>query len=196
MDDPGQRNAGGDNRDRQMYEEDRTKRLRRGRLVGYVLCIALWLFSAVPLARLSSEEGGGALVTVVYLAAGLGIALVSRGIYTKLTRRPFLSPWLFAIAAVLAWHAATDPKGPGLAAFLFAAVVGYAAGAMSLSRTYVIPTYLVLALATAYLNVADRDPPHWYRVHGRLLKYAALLGVAGLIGTKVFVMTFARYGGG
>ena len=100
MDDPDRGFSAGESRD--TYEEDRTKRLDRRRLVGYALCIALWLFSAVPLARLSSDEGGGALVTVVYLAAGLGIALASRGIYTKLTRRPFLSPWLFAIAAVLA----------------------------------------------------------------------------------------------
>jgi hypothetical protein len=101
-----------------------------------------------------------------------------------------------AAAAVLAWHAATDPDGPGLAAFLFAAVVGYAAGVMSLSRTYVLPTYLVLGLTTAYLNVARRDPPEWYRLHPRLLKWAAGLGVAGLLGTKAFVMAFARYGGG
>ncbi len=102
MDDPGPSHAGGDSRERQIYEEDRSKRLRRGRLVGYALCIALWLVSAIPLARLSSDEGGGAGLAAAYLAAGLGIALVSRGIYTRLTRRPFWSPWLFVIAAVLA----------------------------------------------------------------------------------------------
>jgi hypothetical protein len=102
MDDPAQSHADDASHDRQMFEEDREKRLHRGRVVGYALCVALWILSAVPLARLSSDEGGGAGVTVAYLAAGLGIALVSRGIYTKLTRRPFLSPWLFAIAAVLA----------------------------------------------------------------------------------------------
>ena len=102
MDAPDPSHAGGDSRDSQTYEEDRSKRLRRGRLVGYALCIALWLGSAIPLARLSSDEGGGAGVAAAYLAAGLGIALVSRGIYTRLTRRPFWSPWLFVIAAVLA----------------------------------------------------------------------------------------------
>ena len=104
MNDPGQRDAGGDSRsrDRQMYEEDRAKRLHRGRLLGYALCIALWLLSAVPLVRLSSDEGGGAGVAAAYLAAGLGVALVSRGIYKLLRGRPFWSPWLFVIAAVLA----------------------------------------------------------------------------------------------
>jgi hypothetical protein len=101
MDDDGQRVSARDS-DRQTYEADRTRRLQRGRLLGYALSVALWLFSAIPLARLSSDEGGGAGVTVVYLAAGLGIALVSRGIYIRLTRKPFWSPWLFVIAAVLA----------------------------------------------------------------------------------------------
>jgi hypothetical protein len=94
--------TGEDTRDRETYERDRTRRLDRRRLVGYVVCIALWLLSAVPLARLSSDEGGGAGVAAVYLAAGLGIAVVSRAVYMRLTRRPFWSPWLFAIAAVLA----------------------------------------------------------------------------------------------
>jgi hypothetical protein len=102
MDDRGQGFTGDETRGSGTYEQDRTKRLDRRRLVGYALCIALWLVSAVPLARLSSDEGGGAGVASAYLAAGLGIALVSRGVYTLVTRRPFWSPWLFAIAAVLA----------------------------------------------------------------------------------------------
>jgi hypothetical protein len=102
MSDPGQGFTGDDNQDRETYERGRTKRADRRRLAGYASCIALWLVSAVPLARLSSDEAGGAGVAAAYLTAGLGIALVSRGVYTLLTRRPFWSPWLFAIAAVLA----------------------------------------------------------------------------------------------
>jgi hypothetical protein len=99
MDDPGQQFTPGDG---QTYAEERRKRLHRGRLVGYSVCIALWLLSAVPLARLSSDEGGGTGVAAAYLAAGLGIAVVSRGSYALLRKRPFWSPWLFVIAAVLA----------------------------------------------------------------------------------------------
>jgi hypothetical protein len=104
VNDPDQRDAGGDSRsrDRQIYEEHRAKRLYRGRLLGYAFCIALWLLSAVPLARLSSDEGGGTGVAAAYLAAGLGVAIVSRVIYKLLRGRPFWSPWLFVIAAVLA----------------------------------------------------------------------------------------------
>jgi hypothetical protein len=85
-----------------MYEDKRTKRLHRRRLVGYALSIALWLISAIPLARLSSDEGGGAGVAAAYLAAGLAVALAIRGIYGLTTQRPFWSPWLFVIAAILA----------------------------------------------------------------------------------------------
>jgi hypothetical protein len=87
--DPPRGFTGVESREGRMYEDDRTKRLHRRRLVGYALCIALWLMSAIPLARLSSDDGGG---------AGLAI----RGVYTLTTRRPFWSPWLFVIAAILA----------------------------------------------------------------------------------------------
>jgi hypothetical protein len=84
------------------FEDDRRARIHRRRLVGFAVSIALWLVSAVPLSLLASDEGGGTGVTVVYLAAGLGIALAIRGLYALLTKRPFLSPWLFVIAALLA----------------------------------------------------------------------------------------------
>ena len=88
--------------DGETYAEDRRTRRHRGRVVGFSVCIALWLLSAVPLAQLSSDEGGGADVAAAYLAAGLGIAVVTRGIYALLRKRNFWSPWLFLIAAVLA----------------------------------------------------------------------------------------------
>jgi hypothetical protein len=100
MDDPGQQFSPGGHG--QTYVEERRTRRRRGRLLGFAVCIALWLLSALPLARLSSDEGGGTGVAAAYLAAGLGIAVVTRGIYALLRKRPFWSPWLFVIAAVLA----------------------------------------------------------------------------------------------
>jgi hypothetical protein len=84
------------------YEEERRARLHRGRVVGFSACIALWLLSAVPLALLSSDEGGGAGVAAAYLAAGFGIAIVIRAVYAWSRGRPFWSPWLFVTAAVLA----------------------------------------------------------------------------------------------
>jgi hypothetical protein len=88
--------------DGQTYADERMARRRRNRVVGYVVCIALWLLSAIPLVRLSSEDGGGTAVAAVYLAAGLGLAVLVRAIYVLLTRRAVLSPWLFVTAALLA----------------------------------------------------------------------------------------------
>ena len=88
----------------QTYAEERRARLRRNRFVGFSVCIALWLLSAIPLARLSSDDGGSVGVAVAYLAAGFGIALVTRGIYALLKKRTFWSPWLFVTAAILADH--------------------------------------------------------------------------------------------
>ena len=100
MDDPGQRSAPGE--DGRTWEEERTLRLRRNKVVGYVVTVLLWLLSAVPLARLASDEGGGAGVAAVFLAVGLGIAILLRAIYARQRGRAFWSPWLFVIAAVLA----------------------------------------------------------------------------------------------
>jgi hypothetical protein len=102
INDPVQGFTGVESRERRTYEEDRTKRIHRRLLVGYALCVALWLICTIPLARLSSDDGGGAAVASLYLAAGLAVALGIRGVYTLSTRRPFWSPWLFVIAAILA----------------------------------------------------------------------------------------------
>lgn len=99
MEDPGQQFTPSEGKS---YAESRRTRAHRGRLVGFAVCIALWLLSAVPLARLSSDEGGGTGIAAAYLAAGLGIAVVTRLVYARLRQRPFWSPWLFLVAAVLA----------------------------------------------------------------------------------------------
>lgn len=94
MEDPG---SGQPPSDREVYEEARRKHLHTRHLLGLAVWILLWLLSAVPLARSESTA-----VTAAWLAVGLGIAVVIRGFYAWRTGRPILSPWLFAIAAVLA----------------------------------------------------------------------------------------------
>lgn len=87
------------------YEEDRTTRIRRNRVVGFSLCILLWAVSIVPLARESLDEREGASSVAVYLAVAaisLGAAAVLRGLYVLLRKRRFWSPWVFLIASVLA----------------------------------------------------------------------------------------------
>ena len=102
MDAPGKRTSV----DRDTYAEDRTRRRHRGRLLGFALCIALWVLSVVPLARDATDAREGWDVVPVYLVAGaisLGIAAIVRTVYALLRpRRRFWSPWLFLLAAVLA----------------------------------------------------------------------------------------------
>jgi hypothetical protein len=91
--------------DSETYAEDRRTRRRRNRLVGFLVCIALWLVSVVPVARESIDGREGAAAVAVYLAVGalsLGVAAVIRGIYALLMRRRFWSPWVFVLAALLA----------------------------------------------------------------------------------------------
>ena len=86
------------------WDDDRRRRLR-GRLVGFSVCIPLWLLSLVPLARESMDGREGAAAVAVYLAVGavsLGVAAVIRGIYVLLKERQFWSPWVFLIAALVA----------------------------------------------------------------------------------------------
>lgn len=90
----------------QAYAEDRRVRRRRDRQVGFALCGALWALSVIPLARESAEGREGAKLVLVYLVVGalsLAAAAVIRGIYVVLRQLPFWSPWVFVIAAVLAF---------------------------------------------------------------------------------------------
>ena len=89
--------------DGQTYADVRMARRHRNRVAGFLVCGALWLLSAIPLVLLSSEDGGGTGVAVVYLAAGFGLAVLVRAIYALLKRRAVWSPWVFVIAALLAF---------------------------------------------------------------------------------------------
>jgi hypothetical protein len=87
---------------RQTFWEDQKRRVRRGRLIGFAICIPLWVLSMVPLARESMEGREGVLVYLTVGAISLGVAAVIRGVYVLLTKRPFLSPWIFVMAALVA----------------------------------------------------------------------------------------------
>ena len=67
-------------------------------------------------------------------------------------------------------------------------VLGYAGGTMSLSRNYIVPTYLVLALAQAYLLQAARAAPlSGERVDGRLVGRVGAVGLVSL--AALFALT-------
>jgi O-antigen ligase len=79
----------------------------------------------------------------------------------------------------------------GLRACVLAMVAAWVAGMLSLSRSYVPPTFLILGLAAAYLNLAARDPDRpRVRLSVRLALGMAGLSVVYLCGIYVFVHRF------
>ena len=84
------------------FWEEQKRHLRRRRLIGFAICIPLWVLSMVPLVRESMEGREGVLVFLVVGAITLAVAAVIRGVYVLLTKRQFLSPWIFVMAALVA----------------------------------------------------------------------------------------------
>jgi hypothetical protein len=80
------------------------------RTIAYVGAVLLWLLFAYVLGVRIAGNGegassGGELISGLLAAVifSLGIAALARLIYAKVRKRPFLSPWLFGLAAALAW---------------------------------------------------------------------------------------------
>lgn len=85
--------------------------------------------------------------------------------------------------------------------YLLAMVVAYSVSMATLSRNYVVPTYMILGLVTAFLRLASRDDPALASpggaiapVDGRLMVRAGYLGIAFLIMANIFVKVFVRWG--
>jgi len=74
-------------------------------------------------------------------------------------------------------------------------VAAYAAGMLSLSRGYVVPTYMVLGLATAYIRLASiHRPSAVLPFNGRLVLGLVLVSTVSLVGIYVFVRIYVQYG--
>ena len=64
-----------------------------------------------------------------------------------------------------------DPTLLKLQPFVFAIVVGYAAGMYSLTRNFAVPTYLVLGIAAAFIAMTyGGGVPDWFRLNRRLVQ--------------------------
>lgn len=73
-------------------------------------------------------------------------------------------------------------------------LASYMTGMFSLSRDYIAPTYLSLALAAVYVRMAaPNGTGQWYEVNGRMLVRIAALGACGFIFLKLFIALFVRY---
>ena len=69
--------------------------------------------------------------------------------------------------------------------FGFAILVGYAGGCYSLTRNYVVPTYLVLGLAAALLDQIAETLPEQYVVNRQWFIRACLISAVGLVVIKL-----------
>ncbi|MDA1015732.1 MAG: O-antigen ligase family protein [Planctomycetota bacterium] len=79
--------------------------------------------------------------------------------------------------------------------YLFAMLAGWSVGMMSLSRAYVVPTYMVIGIASAYLTICNRQfsPPRALMLWNRKLVYrlvGASLSFFAVI--YVFVIVIAK----
>jgi O-antigen ligase len=89
----------------------------------------------------------------------------------------------------------TDADLVRLRPYLMAIVAGYAVGMMSLSRAYVVPTYLVLGLAAAYVEITRQQAAlQLPRFGTAMAARLAGLGVAFLACTYVFIRLFVQWG--
>jgi hypothetical protein len=81
--------------------------------------------------------------------------------------------------------------------YMCAILVGWTVGLLSLSRCYVVPTYLVLALSAAFLNLSSQSlvPQKLFSIWDRLHVAKLTVSSAGcLLGLFAFVKLFARWG--
>jgi putative inorganic carbon (hco3(-)) transporter len=87
-----------------------------------------------------------------------------------------------------------DYRFTALQPFILALVVAYAAGTFTLSRSYAVPTFQMLALATTYMRVALPDPPDEYRLNRPQIIRLILVGVGALVFLKFFTQALVRFG--
>ncbi len=86
-----------------------------------------------------------------------------------------------------------DPGLRALRPYVLAVVAAYCAGMLSLSRNYVVLTYLVLGLAQAYVATAATAPADAAPSPKALARWLVPLGVGTLVVTYVTVQLLVRW---
>ncbi len=107
----------------------------------------------------------------------------------------FYCGWLALRRGNEAGRTVGDPDVQRLRPYLLAMLCAYAVGLFSLSRSYILTTYLVLGLTAVYMALASRDgalsmPRFDSRLLGRLGAVSALC----LVGIYVFVRVVTNWG--
>jgi putative inorganic carbon (hco3(-)) transporter len=87
-----------------------------------------------------------------------------------------------------------DPRMRALRPFILAMVAAYAVSMVTLTRCYVVPTYLVLGLAAAYLDLARTERPlPCVRFNGLLARRLVMGSTVFLMFAYVFIRTFVNW---
>lgn len=81
---------------------------------------------------------------------------------------------------------ASDPVVRRELPVVFGMFTAYACGIYTISRDYVIPTYLLLALVTCYARLALPFPAREYLVTGAWVRRTVVVGLLAFIGLKLF----------
>jgi hypothetical protein len=103
----------------------------------------------------------------------------------------FVGMFLLAIGAVYRTQRdESEPELNRLRPYVLGAVAGYAAGMMSLTRCYAVPTYMVLGIAAAYINLTYRARP--LKFNRRLAMRLGAISIVFLLVVHVFVQLMAR----
>ncbi len=112
-----------------------------------------------------------------------------------LTRTPYFGNTLQKSNVPLTmFEGMVDPELRRLLPFMLASLVSYTVGICFLSRSYIVPTYMMLGITTVYLRMCAAQAPMPLLNFNR---YAALR-LAGasfvfIIGAFIFVRTFVHY---
>ena len=87
-----------------------------------------------------------------------------------------------------------DPRLRRMRPDLLAMLAAYVVGMLGLSRSYTVPTYMVLGMATVYLRFTDRyQPLPVPRLNLKLVGQLTVVSVVSLIGIYLFTRTFAQF---
>jgi O-antigen ligase len=91
---------------------------------------------------------------------------------------------------------AMDPELLRFRPYLMAIVAGYFGGMMTISRAYIIPTYMIAGLVTAFFRGATfRQPFPSLRLNTRLLGRLVFAGASFMVLIYLYTRSAARWGG-
>ncbi len=94
------------------------------------------------------------------------------------------------------WFSYYYPVLARMQPFLLAIIADSLVCMYSLSRNYVVPTYMLLGMMTAYLRMAhDQYDLVWYRMNLRMLMILTGLGLSVFVVLKIFLRSFVQFSG-